>query len=115
MKKYDVILITILLIIAATAFFLHNHVKGDTVIIYLDNEIYESVPLDSEQCIDINGKNTVCVKNGKVFMKNADCPDKICVAHAPTAASGDDIVCLPNRVVVKIKSSDKMSFDAVTR
>lgn len=115
MKKHDIILIIVLLIAAAVLLFSQNHRQGDVVIIYLDNEIYDSAPLDSEQRIDIKGKNTVCIKNGTVFMEKADCPDKICVAHAPISTSGDDIVCLPNRVVVKVKSSDENSPDTVAR
>ncbi len=115
MKKHDIILIIALLVLAAAVFFMRNRSEGDTVVIYLNDEIYDSAPLDSEQRIDIEGKNTVCVKNGAVFMEKADCPDKICVAHAPISTSGDDIVCLPNKVVVKIISSDKNSPDTVTR
>ena len=58
-------------------------------------------PLDQNRMIRIDEHNTVEIKNGKVGMNEADCPDKRCVKQG----FGDalPIVCLPNRVVVEIR------------
>ena len=42
------------------------------------------------------------IKDGKAEMKSAICPDKICVKHRPIDKSGQTIVCLPEKIVVKI-------------
>ena len=47
-------------------------------------------------------------------MESADCPDQICVKQKPVDESGRDIVCLPNKVVVRV-ISDKKDVDVVTR
>ncbi|MCB5224890.1 MAG: NusG domain II-containing protein [Candidatus Cloacimonadaceae bacterium] len=58
-------------------------------------------PLDKDRVIRIDEHNTVEIKDGKVGMTEADCPDKRCVKQG----FGDKlpIVCLPNRVVVEIR------------
>lgn len=48
------------------------------------------------------GTNLVVVKDGQVCVKEASCPDKVCVHQGSIHQSGDLIVCLPNRVIVQI-------------
>ena len=37
-----------------------------------------------------------------VFLIEASCPDQICVRHGPTDQTADPIVCLPNKLVVRV-------------
>ena len=46
--------------------------------------------------------NILVIEEGKAYMKSAVCPDKICVRHRPINKSGQTIVCLPEKVTVKI-------------
>lgn len=104
MKKYDVYLIVGLILISLS-FFLFNFLKtqsGDYAVIYVNNAEFKRLPLDTDTSIDIDGKNTVTVKDGKVFMEYANCPDKLCVHQEPLNKSGRDIVCLPNRVTIRV-------------
>lgn len=59
-------------------------------------------PLDQDRVIRIDEHNTVEIRDGQVRMLEADCPDKRCVKQG----AGDllPIICLPNRVVVEIRS-----------
>ena len=45
------------------------------------------------------GVNVVTVQNGKIAVTEASCPDHYCM-HRGFCASGTDIVCLPNRLVI---------------
>ena len=45
------------------------------------------------------GYNIVTVKDGKIAVTEADCPDQYCVRQG-FCNSGRDIVCLPNRLVI---------------
>ena len=47
-----------------------------------------------------NGTNTVTVRDGKVAVTQADCPDHYCMDRG-WCDSGTPIVCLPNRLVLK--------------
>lgn len=46
------------------------------------------------------GTNVVTVRDGKVAVTQADCPDKYCMARG-YCHSGTQIVCLPNRLVLE--------------
>lgn len=48
------------------------------------------------------GINTVVIKDGKVSMKSANCPDKLCVKHRVILNDGETIVCLPHKLVVAV-------------
>ena len=55
---------------------------------------------------------TVRVEPGAVSMERADCPDQICVRQCRITGSSHPIVCLPNRVEIRLTAGD--GFDAVT-
>lgn len=46
------------------------------------------------------GTNTVTVRDGKVAVTEADCPDHYCMDRG-FCSGGAQIVCLPNRLVLK--------------
>ena len=46
------------------------------------------------------GFNTVTVRNGKIAVTDADCPDRYCVKQG-FCNSGVDIVCLPHGLVIR--------------
>ena len=55
--------------------------------------------------------NTVLVEHGQISMESADCPDQLCVKQGVIKSSAYPIVCLPNKVVIKING--KSDIDAV--
>ncbi len=114
--KNDIMLITVLLLLAAVGLFLFNALKtgGDTAVVYIDGEITASYPLsvDTEVVIETEGGvNTLVIKEGRAYIKDADCPDGICEQHRPIKNVGETIVCLPHRLVVKIASKAENSID----
>ena len=116
MKKNDMFMIWGLIAVALCIFIMNVYNKkcGDVIVIYYNNEKYTSISLDEDRVIKVNNTNVVKVENGKVFMESAECPDQICVKQKPVDESGRDIVCLPNKVVVRV-ISDKKDVDVVTR
>ena len=79
--------------------------------IYKDGSLVEKIDLNSvtdEREITLSGDfgdNVILVSNGRIEMKSADCPDKICVEHGELKSSSSPIVCLPNKVVIKFENS----------
>ena len=56
------------------------------------------------------------IEDGAARMEDADCPDQICVRQGKIRAQGETIICLPNRVVVRITGTgepDGEEVDAV--
>jgi len=61
------------------------------------------------------GDSTVAVENGKVWMAKSACRDRLCVGMGRIDSTGQSIVCLPNRVVIRITDGAKPgSVDAIT-
>lgn len=118
LKKKDIVLIVIILIVAALAFFLHAIIgaRGAGCITIKVNGAIEGVyTLGEDQEIEINGgTNHLVIKNGKADMTEADCPDKLCVHQKPVSKNHESIICLPNKVVVEVDSSENSEFDAVS-
>jgi hypothetical protein len=119
MKKNDVILIVILLVIGAFVILLINVTKkeGSKVLVTVDGKEYATFQLkeDTDYTVDLgNGVwNTFVIKDGKVDMTDASCPDKICVNHKDIEYNNETIVCLPNKVVLQIINGKESETDAV--
>ena len=62
-------------------------------------EVVKTVDLAIDQEFTVDGKNTVTVRDGKIAVTWADCPDHYCMKRG-YCAGGADIVCLPNRLVI---------------
>ena len=110
--KNDVIFILslVVLTVAIGLFVYLSGEEGDTVSVYIDGEFYVSYPLSVNISVDIvtgedkSRLNTLVIKDGKAYVEYASCPDGICAAHKPISREGESIVCLPNRVVVSVKT-----------
>ena len=118
MKKRDIILILVLFFLAGVSYFLiaiSSH-TGNRVIVTVDKKVVIDEPLSENQELTVpltNGENTIVIKDGQVTMKEADCPDQICVRHKAISKSGESIVCLPHKVVVEISSEEEQDVDIV--
>lgn len=53
------------------------------------------------------------IAEGGVRMKEADCPDQICVSRGLIQKSGQSIVCLPHRLVIRLEQVGDQELDAV--
>ncbi|MDD3164698.1 MAG: NusG domain II-containing protein [Oscillospiraceae bacterium] len=101
---------------AATLFLLRDNGDAQTAEIWSDGVLMETVDLDADQSFTIShgadGYNLIVVEDGKIYVSEASCPDKVCIHHGP-AAGGAPIVCLPNKLIIKFTGDDD-SPDAVT-
>ena len=113
-SRNDFILITALLLsiaIFGLCLFLFSD-NGDTVTVTVDGQLYATFSLKDNISHDIitgkdsNNINRLVIKDGKVSVEYATCPDGICAAHRPISRSGESIVCLPNKVVIKTTTTD---------
>ena len=112
-KRKDMILIVVVLIVAAIGFgakFLFAE-KGGTVTIRIDGKDYGTYPLNEDKTIDIDEHNKVIIKEGVVYMEDADCPDKLCIKQGKIDSNGQKIVCLPNKTIVEVSSEKESDYD----
>ena len=110
--KNDIILAVIVIAVAAVGLLLLNVFKteGSFAVVKIDGKETARYPLsvNTEVVIETgdNGKNTLVIENNKAFMKDANCPDKICEGHSKISYKGETIVCLPHKVVIEIVAED---------
>src|SRR5208337_2978655 len=77
--------------------------KGTEVRIEVDGKLKYTFPLDKDRTVafsGVMGMTTVEIKGGKVRMKEAPCPNRVCI-HQGWIESGA-IICLPNKVIVTV-------------
>ena len=121
LKKKEVLFIAGILVFALALWgFLTVLRRGDygSVRITVNGEEYGTYSLAENQKISINDTNVCEIKDGKVKMIEADCPDHLCMKQPAVGSSGGTIVCLPNKVVIEGEKTadsetDSSAFDTV--
>lgn len=113
-RRNDIIFAVVLLLVAVAGLLLFKTFQksGDFAVVLVDGVEKARLPLskDAEFSIESEGGvNTLVIEGGKARVTFADCPDGICVDHAPISKVGETIVCLPHSVVVAIESDSKNS------
>ncbi len=120
--RNDIILAALILVIAAAGIFLLNYFKteGAYAVVKIDGVETERYSLSQNIEVKISTgendelSNTLIIENKKAYIKDANCPDKICEGHNPISFKGETIVCLPHKVVIEIVSDDTTDdLDAV--
>jgi hypothetical protein len=116
----DKILIAGLVILTLLSFpvIKHFHHEGRWVVIEADGEVVGNFSLDEDGFIPVNGNlgtTRVEVAGGRVRVLGSPCPYKLCVKSGPISRSGESLICLPNRVIIRIEGGDEPSVDAVSR
>mgnify|MGYP002545261715 FL=1 len=122
MKKKDLILICSVLVLAAAfwlvprAVGLFGNSKEQKLRITVSGEEYGSYSLEEDQVIKVGDTNVCEIKDKKVSMISADCPDQLCIHQRTIQLQGETIVCLPNKVVLEItgtRQTDQEALDGV--
>ena len=91
--------------------------KGETVAIYQDGSKIQEISLyeNTEILIENSYTNRVMVKDEKVAIVESDCPGMDCVHSGWINGKGRSIVCLPNRVEIRIEGEMESEVDFIVR
>lgn len=123
MKKKDIVLVGGILFLALLFWLVPKGLRlldkgGEPELeITVDGEVYGTYSLEKDQVIEIQDTNICEIKDGKVKMTEASCPDHVCIRQGTIDAPGETVVCLPNKVVLEIASKDgeEDGLDAVVK
>ena len=113
-KTAKIILAVLLLTVVGCAGWITLGPKGvdnPRVVIEVDGQVYASYDMDEVKGIipvssPNGGENRVWVQEDLVFMDSANCPDQICVKQGVIRDGSVPIVCLPNKVIVRIEGGE---------
>ena len=109
MKKFDVIIVAAVVIVAAVLYaggIFSPKDEGNEFVIYIDKDEYARLPLNKDDSITVktdNGYNTVEIKDGYADCTEADCRDGLCVNQKKISKVNETIVCLPHKVIIEIE------------
>ena len=100
-----------LLLIALSAFLLTSRSEGTVVQVIQDGTVLQEIdlsrvrePYSFEVEAPDGGVNRIEVEPGRIRVADADCPDRICVSQGWLSDQSVPIVCLPHRLIIKLRS-----------
>jgi len=120
-KKGD-LAVVLILILTVTGWLARDllwpNTEDKVAVIGVNGQEYQKVPLttgNGKREIPVNLPNNQYVlivqENQTIYVKDASCPDKVCEKTGKISENGQNIVCLPNKVVIHIEGTDTTNVD----
>ena len=103
--KKEVIITSLLLLISVISLIAVSVFMpvGARVEVRLDGELIAEYPLsENGEYSLLDGANILVIEDGKAYMKDANCPDRVCVITGKISLVGETVVCLPHRLSVTV-------------
>lgn len=119
-KIFDIVLIVVLLLcgIGSSAYIYNGNNAKKTVLIEVSGKSYGIYDLDTDRTIEIEGPQshiTVNIENGAVHVSESGCPQQICKRMGKKSRINDIIVCIPNRMIIRITGKYKKNMEFITQ
>ena len=95
-KKRDIILALMMILLGIVGYGVIRlgQKKGSQVVIYVDT---------TKEIQTAKGTNTLVIENGMAYVTDADCPDQVCIRMGKISKTGENIVCLPHKLVIQVE------------
>lgn len=114
LKKCDILLIIFLIILSFLPYFIflkyiNKNYNSTYAEIKVEGKLYKNIPLSShsgENSFIIEsskGKNKIIIKDNSIAIEEADCLDSLCIKQGFISKVGENVICLPHKVVIEIK------------
>ncbi len=90
---------------------------GASAVVEVDGSVVQTLNLQHPGRVSVRGvlgSVVVEIREGGVAVVAAECPNHVCVRTGRRSRAGDVIVCVPNRVVVRIPGGEKEGVRART-
>jgi hypothetical protein len=115
----DKLLIALLVLCSVASFFFLVGTSSVGVSVQIQSGSGESFiyPLDQDRELFITGplgQTEVVIRNRRVRITSSPCPNKLCIHMGAIRRSGEMIVCVPNRISVRVVGEEKYGVDATT-
>ncbi len=118
--KNDILLVAALLLVALAAWGLLRltRARGAEAVVTVDGATVAALPLSEDAVLTVGEgqgfSNVIEVSGGRVRVRDADCPDRLCVRTGWVSRDGESVVCLPHKLVVTVRGGEA-GPDAVSR
>ncbi len=102
-KLGDIVVCAVVLLTAVVcAALFWTRQDAGSVRVSVDGQVLYTVALPAQREITLDCGVTIVVDGASVYVSHSDCPDQHCVRAGAITQGGQTIVCLPNRVVVRL-------------
>lgn len=124
LKKKEIMLVIVILIISVGSLIVYRYLTKPSddskteIVVTIRGEEYGRYSIHEDRIIEIPaeyGMSILEIKDGKAKMKQAGCPDQICVKHYAIHYNHDNIVCMPNQIIVEVSGGEASGIDAITQ
>ena len=106
-KTWVILLSALLLVCLGLSLWLLWPQEAAYAQVWSDGELIHTLDLNVDRVVEVSnasGSNRIEVRDGRIAVTDADCPDKHCVNRG-FCGGGVQIVCLPNKLVIKFVGS----------
>lgn len=113
----DFIAVAAVLAVLIASIVMLTQKKGGTVEVYVDGKPAYSYSLEENRTFTVScddGVNVIEIKDGKVRVIDADCNNRACVKSKAISKKGEQIVCLPHKLIVVVHDGSEGELDART-
>ena len=113
-KKGDLAAVFFVFICVAAFFIPKLFAKDESAVavVSVNGKEIARLDLSKDTVLTVSEEYTaeICVEGGQVFIRESDCPGGDCVRTGKIGKKGQSIVCLPNKLTVRIEGGE---LDAV--
>lgn len=113
-KKADILILiaAVVMAVGIIMYFAQTEADGKTAIILRDGKEIMRIDLsavgEKEYTVEGDYINHILVKDGSISVIESTCPGGVCVSSGSISKAGKSIVCLPNRMEIRITGSDEV-------
>ena len=116
----DKVLVVMLIFLGIFSTFFINikRLPGEMCSVEVSGKNTNQLKLSESQIFSVTGprgKTQIQIKDNKVRVTNSACREKICVRSGWINKTGQIIVCVPNKVVIKINGEKHDFFNVITQ
>ena len=104
-------------VIIAFSILVYGDKNGEPEVFIQSREGTFIYPLKEDRIINVSGPigtTVISIKDGGVRVVSSPCTDKICINAGILDKKGSWTACLPNKVLVRVRSKSEKAVDAVS-
>ena len=119
-KRKDFILFFVLLCVGILILLISflRKTEGNYVVIQQNGVIIEELSLKENGTYVVEDGtyyNKLVIRDGAVYVEDANCRDLICVRHGSISKVNETITCLPHKLIVYVVGDNISEVDAVVK
>jgi hypothetical protein len=124
LRKYyltpgDILLIIVLgiSVLGSLLIFRNLGSHGKFAAVYVGKELVYRLSLSEDKEVTVcgsQGESHIKVEDNRIFISQAPCPHKTCMKMGKINRTGETIICIPNRIILKIEGNTDRELDGIT-